>query len=53
MVLAKVVNQETKGKVDSWNKIMKSVEGDLLVEEEDLKEIEEEEQEGATCIFPP
>ena len=43
MVLVEVVNQETKGRAYSWKKVQKSAQGDLLVEEEVLKEIEEEE----------
>ena len=54
VVLVEVVNQETKGRVDSWNKeVMKSAQGDILVEEEDLKQTEEEEKEGEASTLPP
>ena len=42
MVLVEVVNQETKGRENSWKKVQKSAQEDLLVEEEVLKETEEE-----------
>ena len=53
MVLVEVVNQETKGREEYWNKIQKSAQEDLLVEEEFLKERKEEEQEEVAPTLPP